>query len=656
MSDELAILAGLYDVQPEYVDASGTLRRASPDVLRAVLGALGAPVTDLGGAIREERLRRHSQVLEPVVAVPAVGAQTAEVALARNVHPRDCWLTLEAEDGTARRVRLMPLIHRPLRTSSVEGRTVDRYEAQLSSPLDMLGPGYYRLGLEGPGIDATSLVVVGPRCPLPPRGWGAFLPVHAMRTSSDWGVGNYTALGETSRWVESLGGQLAGTLPLYPAFLEDPVEISPYLPVTRLGWNELYVDPTALPELEASSEARELLSTGAFTRAVAAARRSALVDYPAAMALVRRVLEPLARTAFSARSARRGELEAFARARPDLVAYARFRAGEPVEPFAGAAARAGSATAGGAPRAALPESDLARTHLYAQWAAEQQLAAAGANLFLDLPVGVHPDGFDTRVEPDAYAHGIEVGAPPDLYHANGQRWSFRPLHPRGLRAQQYRHVISLLRHAMRHARTLRLDHVMSLYRLYWVPSGAEATDGVYVGYRDDELRAIVALEAQRHGTAIVGEDLGTVPDEVRDGMGADRMLRSWVLQFEVTADAPLPEPPELSMASIGTHDLPRFASFWEAPGRARWRRALGGDPRRGLRACLDHLAASPARLVLVDVEDLWLERWPHNRPGTGPEAGNWQHRAARTLGDIFGDDEVRAALVRIDALRRDEEV
>ncbi|MDA8310631.1 MAG: 4-alpha-glucanotransferase [Actinomycetota bacterium] len=645
---DLRHLAALYGVETSYVDTAGRTREASTETIRVLLAALGAPVEDPATAVREERLRRHVEVLAPVVAVPAAGTQAVAVGVPRPVHPRDCWLVLEAEDGTTRKARLMPAIHRPLGSASVEGRTMDRYEAQLSAPLDPLDPGYYHLRIEGPGIDAASMVVVAPRCPLPARGWGAFLPVHAMRTRTDWGVGNYPALAEMAAWVRGIGGAFVGTLPLYPGFYDEPLEISPYLPATRLGWNELYVDPTALPELEASPDARDLLGSEAFRQALASQRRNALVDYPASMALVRRVLEPLARALFSKPSARRDALEAFARERPDLVEYSRFRAGAEAQD-AGASRATSRATS------RLPEDETARYHLYAQWVADQQFAAAAGGILCDLPAGVHPLGFDTSFEPACFAEGVEVGAPPDQFFDRGQRWSFRPLHPRGIREQRYRHVVSVLRHAMRHATVLRLDHVMGLYRLYWVPAGAEATDGAYVRYHDDDLRAIVALEAHRSATAIVGEDLGTVPEELRRGMADDRMLRSWVLQFEVSADAPLPDPPDLSMASIGTHDLPRFVSFWEAPERAGWRRALGGDPRRGLRASLDHLAAGPARLVLADVEDLWLERWPHNRPGSGAEAGNWQHRSARTLEEIFEDDDVVDALARIDALRRQEE-
>ena len=655
MTGDLETLAGLYGVQTSYVDAEGRARGASRDTLTAVLRALGTDPADPVGAVRAERLRRHTRPVDPVTPAPAFGSQTVAVSLDRSVHPRDCWAVLEDEDGAeVWRTRLMAAIQRPIGSSNLEGRHVDRYEVRLATPIQPLAPGYYPLRIEGPGVEGSSLVVVAPRCPLPARGWGAFLPLQAVRSRSDWGLGSYRALGDLAEWVAGLGGEFVGTLPLYPVASGEPGdeaararrEVSPYLPLTRLAWSELFVDPTALPEVEASAEARALLGSDGFRAALDAARRAPLVDYRATADLVRRALEPLARALFSGPSARREQLERFARARPDLVAYARFRAGD-----GGGAGRAPGADAAG-----VPESDLARSHLYAQWAAEEQLAAAGRGLYLDVPVGVDPQGFDPSFEPDAFARGVEGGAPPDRFFAGGQRWGFQPFHPEALREQRYRHLVSVLRHAMRRASVLRLDHVMGLHRLWWVPEGADATDGAYVGYHGDELRAIVALEAQRAQCAVVGEDLGTVPDAVRAAMAEDRMLRSWVLQFKVTPDTPLPEPPELAMASIGTHDLARFVTFFEAPERARWRRALGGDARRALRACLDLLAESPARLVLVDLEDLWLERWPHNRPGTGAEAGNWRHRCAKTLEGICADEDGRAALARLDALRRQEEV
>ncbi|MGH9088290.1 MAG: 4-alpha-glucanotransferase, partial [Acidimicrobiales bacterium] len=326
---------------------------------------------------------------------------------------------------------------------------------------------------------------------------------------------------------------------------------------------------------------------------------------------------PMAEALWTTPSSRRDELEHFARSRPEIAAYARFR-GE----------REGEG----------PAADRATGyHLYAQWAAEQQLEAVGERLLLDFPVGVHPDGFDAAWRSSSFAGGAEVGAPPDTFFEQGQRWGFRPMHPRAIREDGYRYLIDCLRHVMRRAGVLRLDHVMSLQRLYWVPDGYDATHGVYVRYPLEELRAVVCVEAARSATAVVGEDLGTVPGEVRAAMTQDRMLRTWVLQLEMQGPGErLPTPTEMSVASLGTHDLPRFAAWW------------GAGAADALRPCLDHLAGGPSRMVMVDIEDLWLERRPHNRPGT--TTGNWRHRSDRTLEELKTTADL---LARVDRLRRE---
>lgn len=684
MPEPLAELAALHRVQTSFVDAGGATRRAEPDAVLAVLRALDVPVeelSDVPGAIREERLRRHREVLEPAIPAEAGRVPDVAVTLPRGVHPRDCWLHIEGEPGETRRTRLTPVIRRPLRARSLDGARVERYQLNLASSVgEVLEPGYYRLGVEGPGIEASSLLMVSPRCPQADRGWGAYVPLHALRGGGDWGVGSYRALAALADWCGELGAGLVGSLPLFPLFLAggtEPVEPSPYLPVTRLGWSELYVDPRSLPEAEMAPDARELLGSAELAAELETAGQSREVDYPSVMARVRRALYPMALALRSGRSSRRDELEAFARRRPEMVAYARFRAEGP-----------------GAPRSVDGGlegiGEEAFYHLYAQWVAEEQLTGAGDHLYLDFPVGVHPGGFDPWWEPGAFATGVEVGAPPDPFFAAGQRWGFRPIHPEGARRSGYRHPIACLRHLMGRAAAVRIDHVMGLHRLYWIPDGADARDGVYVGYHPRELRAMVAIEAHRSGTVVVGEDLGTVPPEVRTGMEEDRMLRSWVLQFAVSGDNPLPDPPEAALASLGTHDLPRFAAFWvgddiddqvaagdrpnETTDRLRLQRmdwrlalmALGGGSRgsspgsspsewgadQALARCLEHLAAGPARVVMVDLEDLWLERRPENRPGTGPEAGNWRHRCARTLEEMVDDPEIGDLLRLIDRLRR----
>jgi 4-alpha-glucanotransferase len=220
---------------------------------------------------------------------------------------------------------------------------------------------------------------------------------------------------------------------------------------------------------------------------------------------------------------------------------------------------------------------------------------------------------------------------------------------------------------------------MGLQRMYMIPDGYDATDGAYVSYKAEELHALVALEAYRAGAVVIGEDLGTVPAGVRHRMARDHMLRMWVFQFESTPELPLPQPASNTLASLGTHDLPRFGAYlWgedideresngalspdrastERSARARWRRRLfdeldlpaDGEPEqvtaRALRRCLRHLARSDAQIVLVDLEEMWDERRAQNHPGT-ESADNWRRRAQRTFADFSSDKELNQTLLEL---------
>jgi len=713
--DPIRELAGLAGIHTAYVAADGSLQQADEDTLVATLGAVGLPVSG-GAAAAElliaERTARAERVLDPVLVhrTHRGGSPPAATVVLPSGAAPDGWVNLVLEDGAVVHRSLPGAVGRPVGSIDVAGRRFDRYRIRLGTGASGAGPllpGYHAVSVEAAGTEAAAMLIAAPACPRARRGWGSFLPLHALRTEGDWGVGSYADLAELGRWTEAAGGSIVGTLPLYPAFLDLPAEPSPYLPVTRLGWNEIYVDPTVLPELKAAPETVGLLGSAAFGDRLAAAHRSALVDYEAVAALRRQVLGDLAGALFAGPSPRREELEAFAAAHPELVAYSRFRAagerlGRDWRSWPGRrdrSRRGGRASPAGplAPEERSDEESF-RYHLYAQWVAAQQMArtAAATRLYLDLPIGVHPDGFDPFWMPQAFTEGAHGGAPPDAFFAEGQDWGFRPLHPEGIRRERYRYVIASLRHALRHAAVVRIDHVMGLERLYWIPNGFDARHGAYVSYRADELHALVALEASRAGCVVVGEDLGTVPEEVRRRMAGDRMLRSWVMQFETSPEDPLPHPPEEALASWGTHDLPSFAAFWHGDDirekvrrgqfhpaaaaaaheeRERWRRALltalGVTVADGteqvtvadgteqvtvadgteqvtaaLGGCLAHLAGSRADLVLVDLQDLWGEREPQNRPGTdvGTGPANWRLRAARTLTEARTDPIVASLL------------
>lgn len=683
-----AELASLHGVQASYEGTDGREHRAEDAVVLAILHALGVPIDAVAHApdvLREHGAIKATRPLEPVL-VHRIGRPgrpgrpgLAEVTLPSAVHPRSVSCVLACEDGGERRWPLSASVV-GMAEHIVEGAAWKRYRFALEPDgQEPIAPGYHRFTVEWPGAAFSALLISAPACPLSPRAWGAFLPLHALRTDEDWGVGSYTDMAALGRWIGELGGSMLGALPLYPAFLDPPADPSPYLPVSRLAYNDVFVDPTALPELSLAPEARRLLASDAFRREVSVAHQATLVDYEAVAGLRRQALQPMAAALVGTASSRRDAFRAFVDARPELVAYARFRAaGDRVGHRTGALAH-------------LPESDAdagptVDYHLYAQWVAATQLGAAAdaSSLYADLPIGVHPEGFDPLWAPRSFVPGIHGGAPPDAFFAGGQDWSFPPLHPAQMRDDGYSYVVAVLRRAMSHAAFLRVDHIMGLQRLYWIPEGFGAQHGAYVSYRADELHAVVSLEAFRARTVVVGEDLGTVPDGVRQRMAEDRMLRSWVLEFESTVTDPLPDPHAGMLASWGTHDLPRFAAYlWgddidereangqlspeaataERTGRERWRRALlraVGLPEEArsddvtaaaLRTCLEHLATSAADLVLVDLEDLWGERQPQNRPGTGTEAANWRQRANRTLAAAQRDSDTVHFLRRLDQLR-----
>ncbi|MDT8342636.1 MAG: 4-alpha-glucanotransferase, partial [Longimicrobiales bacterium] len=496
-------------------------------------------------------------------------------------------------------------------------------------------------GETGPGEGVTE---GGPTL----RSWGVAAQLAALRSRRSRAVGDLRDLERLCRWVGERGGDLVALLPLLPTFNTGASpEPSPYACVSRLFWSELMLDLGEAHRPLGEVPALDVRRADAEVRAALAGRA------PPGEAL----------------------------ADPELRRYARFR---------GASARLGrnwrawpQPAREGRLRDADVDAEEERFHLVAQVEARRQLDEFGARLGggpvrlgLDLAVGVHPDGYDTWSRPALFAHGMGVGAPPDPGFPSGQDWGFPPLHPSASRREGHRYLAACIAHQASLAGVLRVDHVMAWSRLYWIPHGLGLQEGTYVSYPAEELFAVLTLESHRNRCEVVGEDLGTVPSEIREALPRHAIRGMYLALFEATApDAPAPTGAQVAL--IGTHDTPTLSGWVEgidiaervrcglldeaaAPAEREARTAavrglaerVGGSPGDVpglLERLLAWLGRSPSPLVLLWLEEFWLERAPVNLPGTRSEdRPNWQRPMARLLDDFMADPEVRA---RVDALR-----
>lgn len=697
--DKLRALARLYGVSTRYVDVWRRRQSSSPAAVLRILQLLGAPIhslADVPAALRARRQEIWQEMLEPVLVFFGNERATARLRLPEPLGQSAYECRLSLENGATHRFS-GKVAHLPkLRCRSVENVSYSVRELTLPAELPR---GYHRLECEVAGQVARSVVIVAPLrawsgAPAARQAiWGVFLPLYALYRESSRGAGDFADLEALMQWTAEQGGNLVANLPLLATLWELTDDPSPYNPASRLFWNEFYLSVEQIPELATCGEARALLPSLPKSGEPGDRSGSRLIDYPAEMRNKRRVLEALAASFFSRPSTRRDELDQYCREHPELVRFAQFRAvGE----------RQGCAWPGWPEpvgEGVMTEQDYDRGvfeyHLYTQWQVEQQLDSLKHRAdhlrllwYLDFPLGVNGGGYDVWENRELFVRDASGGAPPDSFFTRGQNWGFPPMHPGNLRQQGYAYFIRALRNHLRHARVLRFDHVMGLQRLYWIPHGFPAHDGAYVRYPLNEMCAILTLESHRFAARIVGENLGTVPvmvDEALERHGLDDM---YVLQYETNPEKgpTLRRVPETSVASVNTHDMPQFAAYWQGldvedrlrmglftPAEAdeelarreqlrqqliEFLRAEGylatppDDDSSVLQACQAFLAASDAGIVLINLEDLWGETEPQNRPGTYREYPNWR-RTGRYAFDTFSSmDDVTRILKTVDQLRR----
>ncbi|OGO03197.1 MAG: 4-alpha-glucanotransferase [Chloroflexi bacterium RBG_13_53_26] len=695
---QLHELAHAHGIETDYYDMGNHRREASPEAILLVLKALGSPVEtfdDIPSALKERHQATWRRCLEPVVVVWDGVPAAVELRLPLDQATGSLAYHLNLENGGVRSWSCDVAELPTLESVNLGGERYVRKRLPIPSVLPW---GYHRLVVEAPAKLSESMLISAPQEAYPsPEGsvdrvWGMFLPLYALHTQRSWGSGDFSDLETLIEWVSRLGGSVVATLPLLACFFDEQYDQSPYAPVSRLFWNEFYLDVTEIPELRKCDPAQAMLESDDFKKELEALRSLRLVDHSRQMSLKRAVLKELAGCFFSEASDRLAGFRRFVESQPRVEDYACFRAAcerqnrpwwEWPQPLRDGILKRDDY-----------DEETKRYHTYVQWLAHQQLhdlseksRERGSGLYMDLPLGVRPDGYDVWRERDLFAMDVVVGAPPDILYSKGQNWLFPPPHPEAIREQQYRYITDYLDNHLKYAGLLRMDHVMSLHRLFWIPKGFQPSDGIYVRYADDELCAILSLESHRHRCPIVGENLGTVPEYVNEMMSRHNIHGMYVVQYELTLDRdePLRKVLDKEIASLNTHDMPPFSAYWggldiedrlarglldmagaraEQETRQALKRAivcflqrdgwLQGSPVDDayavLSACLKFLGASPARVVLVNLEDLWLEVEPQNRPGILGECSNWRRKAQHSLQSFSKMPEVQDTLKEIDRL------
>lgn len=607
-----------------------------------------------------------------------------------------------------------------------EAGEISSGRCQPGQPLHLppLPEGYHQLTLQQGAQQWSCRVIIAPaRCYEPPALlageslWGACVQLYTLRSAQNWGIGDFGDLRRMLPEVAARGGAFIGLNPIHALFPSSPESASPYSPSSRRWLNVLYIDVNAVADFQLSAPAQAWWQRPETQQTLALTRAAEWVDYAAVTRLKIQALS-LAWPQFTQRDADDPEVQAFNAfireggeslqhqalfdaLHADQMAQDSGRWGWPVWPEA--LQNPGSP----AVQTFLKQhQDEVRFWLWLQWLAAQQFESCWNScqqqqmpigLYRDLAVGVAQGGAETWSERDLYCMDASIGAPPDILGPRGQDWGLPPMDPQVMRQRAWEPWIALLRASMRHCGALRIDHVMALMRLWWIPAGESAMHGAYVHYPIDDLLAILALESQRHRCMVIGEDLGTVPEAIVDKLRDGGVYSYKVLWFEQTSEAGFRPPaswPRQAMAVATTHDLPTLRGWWQSDDlttgaqlglypdkvvlaglyqdRLRAKQALlnslhrvgalpkraGRDARRtGMsralnRAMQRYLADSHSALLGLQPED-WLDMAaPVNIPGTSDEYPNWRRKLSVDVETLFSNPETGTLLRDLTARRR----
>ncbi|ASC58636.1 4-alpha-glucanotransferase [Vibrio vulnificus] len=713
---KVAEMARLAD---SYVSAWGDEALVSEETLRRLLNSLGYDTSSDEKLLASAEKKLKKDVLAPVLVLRDGDPVEVELNLGTSARESEFNWRLETEQGEVLEGYLQSQI---VRDERAEGGPL-----VFALPKD-LAWGYHKLYVSRKRRKAPyemALIITPRACfkqdslELNKKLWGPSIQLYTLRTQHNWGIGDFGDLKLLVSDIASRGGDFIGLNPIHSLFPANPEGASPYSPSSRRWLNILYIDVSSVPEFALSAEAQQKVGSAEFQQRLQKARESHWVNYTEVAELKMSVL-PLLFAEFKTRhldkNSDRGRafLEFVEEGGDSLVHQAAFDAlhadlhaqdsnvwGWPVFPeqyrrFDSAATQ----------KFIKDNQEKVHLYMYLQWIADGQIKEAQAlaeekgmsvGLYRDLAVGVADSGSETWADNGNLVLDASIGAPPDVLGPLGQNWGLPPLNPEVLQATGYDAYIKLLRANMKHCGALRIDHVLGLLRLWWIPKGEKATEGAYLYYPVEDMLAILALESHRHQCSVIGEDLGTVPDEIVDIL-RDAGVHSYKVFFFETSkeDGGFISPKhyaDQSMAALCTHDMPTLRGFWHCDdlkmGReiglypneeqlnglfddrlkckqgildsVRWHgylpEGIGHDAQyvpmdAHLSEALQlHVAAGASALLSVQLED-WLQMDnPVNIPGTVDEYPNWRRKLSMNLEEIFSREDVNRIARRLTEVR-----